>query len=123
MTQRKKRTGQSGELGKVRNKQLHIRLDEDEFKQLEDKAKSKRTSTAKYCRDALLYEKIHKANIKEQTELLNQLNKIGVNLNQIAHRINSGELFIVQEFQELLQSFKTLKKQQYTRSLNDNQDI
>lgn len=123
MTRKKKRTGQSGELGKVRNKQLHIRLDEDEFKQLEDKAKLKRTSTAKYCRDALLYEKVHKANIKEQTELLNQLNKIGVNLNQIAHRINSGELFIVQEFQELLQSFKTLKKQQYTRSLNDNQDI
>ena len=120
MTQKKKRTGQSGELGKVRNKQLHIRLDEDELKQLEDKAKSKRTSTAKYCRDALLYEKVHKANIKEQTELLNQLNKIGVNLNQIAHRINKGELFIVQEFIELLQAFKTLRKQQYTRGLNDN---
>lgn len=120
MTRKKKRTGQSGELGKVRNKQLHIRLDEDELKQLEDKAKSKRTSTAKYCRDALLYEKVHKANIKEQTELLNQLNKIGVNLNQIAHRINKGELFIVQEFLELLQSFNTLRKQQYTRGLNDN---
>ncbi len=114
MTQ-KKRTGQSKDLGKVRNKQLHIRLDEDEFKQLEDKAKLKRTSTAKYCRDALLYEKSHKANIKEQTELLNELNKIGVNLNQIAYRINKGELFIVEEFIDLLNSFKTLKKSQHTR--------
>ena len=120
MTQKKKRPGQSGELGSIRDRQLHIRVSSEELKQLEDKAKSKRTSTAKYCRDALLYEKVHKANIKEQTELLNQLNKIGVNLNQIAHRINKGEIFIVQEFLELLQSFKTLRKQQYTRGLNDN---
>lgn len=121
MTQKKKRPGQSGELGKVRNKQLHIRLDEDEFKQLEDKATSARSSTAKYCRDALLYGKLHKANIKEQTELLNQLNKIGVNLNQIAHRINKGELFIVEEFQEILKSFRTLKKSQHTKEFkNDN---
>lgn len=120
MSRQKKHTGRSGELGRLRDKSLHIRVSSEEMKQLEDKAKSKRTSTAKYCRDALLYEKVHKANIKEQTELLNQLNKIGVNLNQIAHRINRGELFIVQEFLELLQSFKTLKKQQYTRGLNDN---
>lgn len=120
MSRPKKSTGRSGELGKLRDRSLHIRVNDEELKQLEEKAKFKRSSIAKYCRDALLYEKTHKANIKEQTELLNQLNKIGVNLNQIAHRINSGEVFIVKEFQEILQSFKTLKKQQYTRGLNDN---
>ena len=120
MSRQKIRTGRSGELGKLRDRSLHIRVSSEEMKQLEDKATSQRTSTAKFCRDALLYKKVHKANIKQQTELLNQLNKIGVNLNQIAHRINKGELFIIEEFQEILTSFKTLKKQQYTRNLNDN---
>lgn len=122
MSRQKITTGRSGELGRLRDKSLHIRVSSEELKQLEDMATSQRASTAKYCRDALLYGKAHKANTKQegQTQLLNQLNKIGVNLNQIAHRINKGELFIVEEFQELLQSFKTLKKQQYTRGLNDN---
>ena len=89
MTQ-KKRPGQSSELGKIRDRQLHIRLDEDEFNKLEEQAKLKRTSTAKYCRDILLYEKnqIAKTNNIEHIKLLNELHKIGVNLNQLAHRAN-----------------------------------
>lgn len=120
MAQKKKRPGQSGELGSIRDRQLHIRVSDEELKQLEDKATSQRCSTAKYCRDKLLYEKCHKANIKQQTQLLNELNKIGVNLNQIAHRINRGELFIIEEFQGILKDFKALKKSQHTRGLNDN---
>ena len=123
MTQ-KKRPGQSSELGKLRGKQLHIRLDEDEFNKLETQAVLRRTSTAKFCRDKLLYEKSHKAKstTSNQIELLNQLNKIGVNLNQIAHRANKNESLnsLVSEFLENLQAFKTLKKSQYTRGLNDN---
>ena len=123
MTQ-KKRPGQSAELGKLRGKQLHIRLDEDEFNKLEEKAKLARSSTAKFCRDKLLYEKSHKAKstTSNQIELLNQLNKIGVNLNQLAHRANKNESLnsLVNEFLENLQAFKTLEKSQYTRGLNDN---
>lgn len=123
MTQ-KKRPGQSAELGSLRNKQLHIRLDEDEFGKLEEQAKLSRTSTAKYCRDKLLYEKSHKAKstISNQIELLNQLNKIGVNLNQLAYRANKNESLnsLVNEFLANLQAFKTLKKQQYARGLNDD---
>lgn len=110
MDNKKKRPGQSGELGLIRDRQLHIRVSDEELKKLEDKATSQRCSTAKYCRDKLLYENIHKANIKQQTQLLNELNKIGVNLNQIAHRINRGEVFIVEEFQDILKAFKALKK-------------
>lgn len=120
MNNKKKRPGQSGELGLIRDRQLHIRVNDEELKQLEDKSISQRCSTAKYCRDKLLYENTHKANIKQQTQLLNELNKIGVNLNQIAHRINRGEVFIVEEFQDILKAFKALKKTQHTRSLNDN---
>lgn len=123
MTQ-KKRPGQSSELGKLRGKQLHIRLDEDEFNKLEEQAKLVRSSTAKFCRDKLLYEKSHKAKntTSNQIELLNQLNKIGVNLNQLAYRANKNESLssLVNEFLANLQAFKTLKKSQYTKGLNDD---
>lgn len=119
----KKRTGQSKELGKIRNKQLHIRLDKDEFNNLEEQAKLKRTSVAKFCRDTLLYEKNHiaKTNNIEHIKLLNELHKIGVNLNQIAHRANKGEVLanLVDDFIDNFKAFKALKKSQHTREVNN----
>lgn len=119
----KKRTGQSKELGKIRNKQLHIRLDKDEFNKLEEQAKLKRTSVAKFCRDTLLYEKNHiaKTNNIEHIKLLNELHKIGVNLNQIAHRANKGEVLanLVDDFIDNFKAFKALKKSQHTREVNN----
>lgn len=123
-SRQKKSTGRSGELGKLRNKSLHIRVSDEELTQLEKQAVLSRASTAKFCRDKLLYEKFHKAKstTSNQIELLNQLNKIGVNLNQLAHRANKNESLnsLVNEFLENLQAFKTLKKSQYTRGLNDD---
>lgn len=126
-TKKKKRPGQSSELGKIRDRQLHIRLDEDEFNKLEEQAKLKRTSTAKYCRDTLLYgnSQIAKTNI-DHVKLLNELHKIGVNLNQIAHRANKGEALsnLVDDFIDNFKAFKTLKKSQHTREVsNANKDF
>lgn len=119
----KKRPGQSSELGKIRDRQLHIRLDEDEFHKLEEQAKLKRTSTAKYCRDSLLYgnNQIAKTNNIEHVKLLNELHKIGVNLNQLAHRANKGEALanLVDEFIDNFKAFKALKKSQHTREVNN----
>lgn len=119
----KKRPGQSSELGKIRDRQLHIRLDEDEFNKLEEQAKLKRTSTAKYCRDSLLYgnNQIAKTNNIEHVKLLNELHKIGVNLNQLAHRANKGEALanLVDEFIDNFKAFKALKKSQHTREVNN----
>lgn len=125
---KKKRPGQSSELGKIRDRQLHIRLDEDEFNKLEEQAKLKRTSTAKYCRDTLLYgnNQIAKTNNIDHVKLLNELHRIGVNLNQIAHRVNKGEVLgnLVDEFLDNFKAFKTLRKSQHTREANNaNQDI
>ncbi|MDO9482338.1 MAG: plasmid mobilization relaxosome protein MobC [Hydrogenophaga sp.] len=122
MTQ-KKRTGQSKELGLIRDRQLHIRLDEDEFSKLEEQAKLKRTSVAKYCRDSLLYgnSQIAKTNNIEHVKLLNELHKIGVNLNQLAHRANKGEALanLVDDFIDNFKAFKALKKSQRTREVNN----
>lgn len=123
-SRQKKSTGRSGELGKLRNKSLHIRVSDEELTQLEKQAVLSRTSTAKYCRDKLLYGKSHKAKATtlNQIELLNQLNKIGVNLNQLAHRANKNESLnsLINEFLENLKAFKTLKKQQHTKGLNND---
>lgn len=123
-SRQKKSTGRSGELGKLRNKSLHIRVSDEELTQLEKQAVLSRTSTAKYCRDKLLYEKSYKAKITalNQIELLNQLNKIGVNLNQLAHRANKNESLnsLINEFLENLKAFKTLKKTQHTKDLNND---
>lgn len=124
----KKRTGQSKELGLIRDRQIHIRVDEDEFNKLEEQAKLKRTSIAKFCRDSLLYEKNHiaKTNNIEHIKLLNELHKIGVNLNQLAHRANRGEVLgnLVDEFLDNFKEFKDLKKGQHKREVNNaSQDI
>lgn len=119
----KKRPGQSSELGLIRDKQLHIRLDKDEFNKLEEQAKLKRTSVAKYCRDSLLYgnNQIAKTNNIEHIKLLNELHKIGVNLNQLAHRANRGEVLgnLVDEFLDNFKEFKALKKGQHKREVDN----
>jgi hypothetical protein len=122
MTQ-KKRTGQSKELGELRRNRQEIRLNDKELKQLEEQAKLKRTSIAKFCRDKLLYEKkqIAKTNNIEHVKLLNELHKIGVNLNQLAHRANRGEVLsnLVDDFIDNFKAFKALKKSQHTREVNN----
>lgn len=100
MATQKKRPGQSSELGAIRNKKIQIRLDENELKQIEEQAKLKRKPTAKYIRDILLYEENQKAKVKpvltnlaseNYVKELNQLAKIGNNINQLVYRANRQE--------------------------------
>lgn len=100
MATKKKRPGQSSELGELRTKRLQVRLNEDELKQIEEQANLKRKTTAKYIRDSLLYEDNNKAKVKavltnlateNYIKELNQLSKIGNNINQLAYRANKKE--------------------------------
>lgn len=100
MATKKIRPGQSSELGELRTKRLQVRLNDDELKQIEEQAKLKRKTTAKYIRDSLLYEDNNKAKVKavltnlateNYIKELNQLAKIGNNINQLAYRANKKE--------------------------------
>lgn len=101
MATKKIRPGQSSELGELRTKRLQVRLNDDELKQIEEQAKLKRKTTAKYIRDSLLYEdNNNKAKVKavltnlateNYIKELNQLAKIGNNINQLAYRANKKE--------------------------------
>lgn len=100
MATKKNRPGQSGELGELRTKRIQVRLNDDELKQIEEQAKLKRKTTAKYIRDSLLYEDNNKAKVKavltnlateNYIKELNQLARIGNNINQLAYRANKKE--------------------------------
>ena len=106
-----------------RKKQLHIRLTDGEFQDLENQSKLKNVSLAKFCRDGLLYEKNKKAKVKpvltnlsteNYIKELNQLSKIGNNINQLAYRANRKEPIssLLNELVEQVTEFKKWRKQQ-----------
>lgn len=99
----------------IRNKQIHIRASEDEYAEIEILAKQHRKSIAKFLRDKALskhQEKKYK-NAEEMhltVALLNQIQKLGSNVNQIAYRLNTkaSSTNEIDEFREALQELKRI---------------
>lgn len=123
MATKKIRPGQSGELGALRAKRLQIRLNDIELKQIEEQAKFKRKTTAKYIRDSLLYEDKKTSKVKavltslateNYIKELNQLAKIGNNINQLAYRANKKEPMtsLLNELVEQVTEFKRWRAKQ-----------
>ena len=123
MATKKIRPGQSSELGELRTKRLQIRLNDEELKQIEEQAKLKRKTTAKYIRDSLLYEDNNKTKAKavltnlateNYIKELNQLAKIGNNINQLAYRSNKKEPItsLLLEMIEQVTEFKKWRSKQ-----------
>lgn len=78
---------------KTRNKEIKVRLTDDEFEAIQNLAKSYDLPTAVFIREQALNGKINfdkKEPPKIEKELLFQLAKIGNNINQIAYRLNAG---------------------------------
>jgi len=79
----------------IREKRITIRLTEDEYKRILSEADSANLSIAEYVRTQLRNGKV---NVKVELvtdkdtkkKLAEEYHKIGVNLNQIAHHLNSG---------------------------------
>lgn len=77
-----------------RSKSIQIRLTEDELNQLQN-AKGSKGTLARYAREKLLNDQTYiekQQTIKEYTDLVFQLKKIGVNINQIAYQLNKNDL-------------------------------
>ena len=80
----------------IRNKIVKFRLSETEYNELKDKAKALNMTIASYVRqscDTCKVNIILKPQTKNSdlTDLIYEIKKIGVNINQIAHRLNSGD--------------------------------
>ena len=83
--------------------QVNIRLTEDEYKKASEYAKASRLSPANWMRYKIFTGKFPPVKHSPlNAKIFYELNKMGVNLNQITHKINQGEgpkdylLFILQ---------------------------
>lgn len=82
-----------------------IRFDKSEFEKVEEQIKKTDLDFSSYARQILLNKRVK---TKIENDLLFELNKIGVNLNQIARRVNKKEK--IQVLTELVAIEKALKE-------------
>jgi len=96
---------------KTKNSYLNIRLTKDEKEEITNKFKQVDLSLSEYMRSILLsYKpKIKKAK-KADSNLLYELNKIGVNLNQIAREKNKNNIEHAELLIALDQIYSEVKK-------------
>ena len=76
---------------RVRDKQMSIRVTEYERQMIQDRVeKSGATSLTEYLLDTALDGYIINVDYSDIKSLTYEINKIGTNINQIAHRVNSS---------------------------------
>lgn len=81
---------------KVKSSTLKIRVSDAEMRQLKSKAAQFDVTVSQYVRDAALLHNITKMIITNNSDLnllTAEVNKIGINLNQIARRLNASKSY------------------------------
>lgn len=66
-----------------RNKAVVIRFTEDEWRTLNDKVKKAKLPREKFCRAILLGAKVNAPPDADYVSLINEVRRVGVNLNQL----------------------------------------
>lgn len=95
-----------------RDKSIEIRLSSQELEALKN-AKGPTGTLARYAREKLLSTKAiaqHQKSASQYLELVNQIKKIGTNVNQISHQLNAQEFTKVQVITELRNELNRLRK-------------
>ncbi len=91
------KVSKSGTETRQRNKLLQVRLTPDELAEIEAQAARAELTTASFARSILLSSPAPRARrrpavqTQEVARLLGELGKVGSNLNQIAHRLHTGQ--------------------------------
>lgn len=98
-------------IGRKKDKQFKFYADEKEYQQIKKKVEKSKLSQQDYLLKCALDKKI--IVVEELQPIFLELKRQGVNLNQIAKAINSGEINHVsentfKEYQELWQSLRQL---------------
>ena len=95
-------------MAKTRTMRKEIRLSETEIKRIESDAKEKGMNFSQYIRYlAKNKPKEHPDVIKLFKELINEINRIGTNINQIARNCNSG-IYTYEDKRRLLAYMKSI---------------
>ena len=78
-------------IGRTRGQEIHLRLGQEEMELLKKKAASYNMTRYDYLRNIVVFGSVRaqsKLSDAQFQDLLNELNHIGVNINQIARRVN-----------------------------------
>ena len=99
----------------TRNNRVDVRLTKEEKLNIEEKAKLSELTISEFMRQCALTASvkiniIHEPNINQLTDLVYQLRKIGVNINEIAHKLNADQAFDSTTREALLSSLAAEKE-------------
>lgn len=99
-----------------RNIEFHLRLNDIENDKLEELAMQSKLSKSDIIRKLILENEIKEKPDKEFYKVMNELSKIGINLNQIATKVNSTNEFDIEYYKEQvneIKNFTSLIKEKY----------
>lgn len=97
-----------------KDKKFSIRLTDKHLSLIKSKAKKK--SVSQYCREILLNESCGGSSVASELLLLRQdIARIGNNINQIAHRVNSGEDTNIKELSLIINNLRDMTNKKLER--------
>lgn len=94
-----------------RNIEFHIRFNDMEYDKLEEMSSKSKLSRSEVIRKLILEKEIKEKPDKEFYKIMNELSKIGINLNQIAMKINSTNEIDKDYYKEQVNAMQEFTKQ------------
>ena len=94
-----------------RNLEFHIRLNDIEYDKLEEMSLKTKMTKSDVIRNLILEKEIKEKPGYEFYEVMKELSKIGVNLNQIAYRANKNNVIDKNYYQELAKEWIEFSRQ------------
>ncbi len=102
------------EKDRIRKKQLNVRLTEIEYENANAKAEYCGLTMSEYIRKQIMDGVVIKYERFDIKALANELNKIGVNINQIARWVNEkGGEYDRQDMDNLIKEFQNMQSEVY----------
>lgn len=92
-----------------RNKDIHVRASDKEYAQIKKVyERSGHTNLNDFCIDMLQHGFVINVDTSDLMSLIYEVNKIGVNINQIAHKVNENGAVGVDDIKELQEQHSIL---------------
>ena len=103
---------------RIRNEEIRVKVTSDELNYAKEKAKCCHLNLSEFVRKAIMDSVIIKYDPFDIKELSKELNKIGININQIAKHINEkGGAYERQDIENLILEFQEIQEIVYSKVL------
>ena len=95
---------------RLRKNRIVIRVTDDELRIINKKAEASRHNRTKYIIETLINGYVIVQDLESLRNLTNEINKIGVNINQIAKHINTTNNIYKSDMEEMKNQLKQIYK-------------